>query len=124
MEEQYMINGIPIYDPDAEAGGSWETTYTSDSGRTTSGFANIVPMFTVWQETYVATDIPVEEASKIINLICRGGFINYHYFSLLKNEWRTDIFYVGKGSHKIGSLDRKTGRLASLSFNLEMRDRI
>lgn len=113
-----MINGVEIYQPDNDLGSSFETTFTQDSGRVQSGVMHATPMFTVEQFSYVATDIPVAEASKILQMIVHGRPFTLHYFSPYYGNWRNDTFRVGRGSLSIGSLKENKEKLTSLSFNM------
>ena len=118
MQNKIMINGIEIYQPDNNLASSFETTFTSDSGRVQSGVMHASPMFTVEQFTYLATDIPIEESSKILKMIVHGRPFTLHYFSPYYGIWRDDKFRVGKGSLSIGNLKEGEEKLTSLSFNM------
>ena len=118
MQEKIKINDIEIYQPDNDLASSFETTFTSDSGRIQSGVMHATPMFTVEQFSYVATDIPIEEASKILQMIVHGRPFTLHYFSPYYGMWRDARFRVGKGSLSIGSLKDGEEKLTSLSFNM------
>lgn len=118
MQDKIMINGVEIYQPDNDLGSSFETTFTQDSGRVQSGVMHATPMFTVEQFSYVATDIPVAEASKILQMIVHGRPFTLHYFSPYYGNWRNDTFRVGRGSLSIGSLKENKEKLTSLSFNM------
>lgn len=118
MQELIRINGADIFQPDEGLGYSFETTYTEDSTRLQTGSANFVPMFTVEQFSYQATDVPVEEATKILQMIDKGQAFTLHYYSLHYGGWRDGMFRVGKGSLAIGSLEENNKKLSSLSFNM------
>lgn len=118
MQDKIMINGVEIYQPDNDLGSSFETTFTQDSGRVQSGVMHATPMFTVEQFSYVATDIPVAEATKILQMIVHGRPFTLHYFSPYYGNWRNDTFRVGRGSLSIGSLKENKEKLTSLSFNM------
>ena len=118
MQNKIMINGIEIFQPDKDLGSNFETTFTQDSGRVQSGVMHATPMFTVEQFSYVATDIPVDEASKILQMIVHGRPFTLHYFSPYYGIWRDDKFRVGKGSLTIGKLKENEEKLTSLSFNM------
>ena len=72
MQDKIKINGREIFQPDEGLKSSFETTYTEDSTRLQSGEANFVPLFTVEQFSYSATDVPLEEASYILQQIIKG----------------------------------------------------
>lgn len=118
MQETIKINGVEIYQPDNDLGSGFETTFTADSGRVQSGKMHATPMFTVEQFSYLATDIPIEESSKILKMIVHGRPFTLHYFSPYYGMWRDDKFRVGKGSLSIGSLKEGEEKLTSLSFNM------
>lgn len=118
MQDTIKINGVEIWQPDKGLQSNFETTYSSDSGRVQSGKMHATPLFTVEQFSYTATDIPVENAKEIIQMIIKGNPFTLHYFSTYYGEWRDDIFRVGKGQYSIGSLKEGGERLESLSFNM------
>lgn len=118
MQNKIMIDGIEIYQPDKGLQANFETTYTSDSGRVQSGAMRATPMFTVEQFSYTATDIPVEDASVIIQKIVKGHVFVLHYFSPYYGVWRDAPFRVGRGQYSIGSLKEGGEKLESLSFNM------
>lgn len=118
MQDLIRINGIDIFQPDEGLGYNFETTYTEDSTRLQDGAANFVPMFTVEQLSYQATDIPVAEATKILQMIDKGNAFTLHYYSLHYGGWRNGTFRVGKGTLSIGSLEEGNEKLSSLSFNM------
>lgn len=118
MQDLIRINGIDIFQPDENLGYSFETTYTEDSTRLQNGVANFVPMFTVEQLSYVATDIPVEKATEILQQIDKGQSFTLHYYSIHYGTWRDGTFRVGKGNLSIGSLEKGYSKLSSLSFNM------
>lgn len=119
MQDLIRINGIDIFQPDEDLGYAIETTYTEDSTRLQSGAANFVPMFTVEQLSYQATDIPVEEATKILQMVGKGQSFTLHYFSVFYGGWRNGTFRVGKtNSITIGSLEENNEKLSMLSFNM------
>lgn len=118
MQDKIRINGLDIYQPDEGLQYSFETTYTSDSTRLQSGSANFVPMFTVEQFGYTATDIPMAEATKILQMIDKGQAFTLHYYSLHYGRWRDGKFRVGKGSLSIGSLKVDKEKVSSLTFNM------
>lgn len=118
MQDLIRINGIDIFQPDEGLGYNFETTYTEDSTRLQNGSANFVPMFTVEQFSYQATDIPADEATIILQQIDKGQAFTLHYYSLHYGAWRDGKFRVGKGSLSIGSLEENNTKLSSLSFNM------
>ena len=119
MQDLIRINGVDIFQPDEGLNYAFETTYTEDSTRLQSGDANFVPMFTAEQLSYVATDVPMEEATKILQMIAKGEAFTLHYFSVYYGGWRDGTFRVGKSNTiSIGSLEENNEKLSSLSFNM------
>ena len=119
MQDLIRINGVDIFQPDEGLNYAFETTYTEDSTRLQSGDANFVPMFTAEQLSYVATDVPMEEATKILQMIAKGNNFTLHYFSVYYGGWRDGTFRVGKSNTiSIGSLEENNEKLSSLSFNM------
>lgn len=118
MQDKIRMNGIEIWQPDTGLKYPFETTYSEDSGRVISGVGHFTPLFTVWQLGYTATDIPVSEASKILQIIIRGHNFTLHYFDLLQVKWMDAEFYVGKGDCTIGELVENNEYLDSLSFSM------
>ena len=119
MQDLIRINGVDIFPPDEGLSYAIESTYTEDSTRLQTGDLNAVPMFTVEQLSYTATDIPMEEASKILQMVGKGEGFTLHYFSVYYGKWRDGIFRVGKSNNiSIGSLEENNEKLSSLSFNM------
>lgn len=118
MQDKIRINGIEIFQPDEGLKSSFETTYSEDSTRLQSGEANFVPLFTVEQFSYSATDIPVADASIILQQIIKGEAFKLHYFSPYYGKWRDGMFRVGQGQFTIGTVEEGGEKLSSLSFNM------
>lgn len=119
MQDFIRINGVEIFQPDEGLNYAFETTYTEDSTRLQNGDANFVPMFTAEQLSYQATDIPMEKATEILQMIALGNPFTLHYFSVYYGSWRDGIFRVGKSNTiSIGSLEENNEKLSSLSFNM------
>lgn len=118
MQDLIKMNGKEIYQPDEGLGYSFESTYTEDSIRLQTGALNAVPMFTVEQFSYQATDVPIDKATEILQIIAKGYPFTLHYFSIYYGVWRDGPFRVGKGTLSIGSLEENNTKLSSLSFNL------
>lgn len=117
-QQKLMMNSTEVWQPDSGLGYNFETTYTQDATRTQDGIGHFTPLFTVEQLGYSATNIPQQEATKILRIIDKGGRFTLHYFSLHYGQWRDDVFYVGQGNCSIGSLEEGTEYLSSLSFNM------
>ena len=118
MQDKIKINNIEIFQPDEGLKSSFETTYSEDSTRLQSGEANFVPLFTVEQFSYSATDIPVADASVILQQIIKGEAFKLHYFSPYYGKWRDGMFRVGQGQFTIGTVEEGGEKLTSLSFNM------
>ena len=118
MQDTIKINGIQIYQPDEGLQSSFETTYSSDSGRVQSGVMHATPLFTVEQFSYSATDVPIDDVKVILQQIIKGNPFTLHYFSPYYGRWRDDAFRVGKGQYSIGSLKENGEKIESLSFNM------
>lgn len=119
-QEYILFNNQKIAQPDADGWGySWETTYSSDSGRTQSGKNYVNPLFTVEQFKYAKTNLTVAEVRQILQIIARGRKFRMHYFSPFYGKWRDDDFYVGKGDDiNLGSLKAGAEKYESISFNI------
>ncbi len=118
MQDKIRINDIEIFQPDEDLKSSFETTYSEDSTRLQTGEANFIPLFTVEQFSYSATDIPVADAAIILQQIIKGEAFKLHYFSPFYGKWRDGMFRVGQGQFVIGTLEEDGERLSSLSFNM------
>ena len=69
MQDLIRMNGKEIFQPDEGLAYNFETTYTEDSTRLQDGSANFVPMFTVEQLSYQATDVPSDKAAEILQIV-------------------------------------------------------
>lgn len=117
ITDRYKINGLLIPQPDEDMQCNFETTYSEGSNRTQYGRAIIVPLYTVMQYSYKATNVRVDEKSaNLVNAIIKGEpFMLYHWLAH-KNEWRSEKFYVGKMHYNI----RHVGEYYSeISFNMQ-----
>ena len=83
-----------------------------------SGVALVTPLFTVEAYSYKATDLTLQEMSQILQIIDRGKPFTVRYLSAHYGKWRTDKFYVGKGTLTVGSWEASEERYDELSFNL------
>lgn len=118
-QEKILFNGIEIKQPDSGSlGVSFDTTYTDDSGRIMSGVALATPLFTVEAYSYKATDLTLQEMSQILQIIDKGKPFTVRYLSAHYGKWRTDEFYVGKGTLTVGLWEASEERYDELSFNL------
>lgn len=118
-KERFKLNGQAIWQPDKDLGYSLETTYTKDSARSQSGTGHFTPMFTVEQFSYTASDLPAEEAAKILGIVGKGKPFALHAFSPYYGAWRDAPFYVGKGDLSIGTLSEDQKTISSLTFNMQ-----
>lgn len=96
---------------------NFETTYSEGSNRTQYGRAIIVPLYTVMQYSYKATNVRVDEKSaNLVNAIIKGEpFMLYHWLAH-KNEWRSEQFYVGKMHYNIEQVGEY---YSEISFNMQ-----
>ena len=118
-QEKILFNEIEIKQPDSGSlGVAFDTTYTDDSGRPTSGVALVTPLFTVEAYSYKATDLTLQEMSQILQIVAIGIKFKCRYLSAYYGKWRTDEFYVGKGTLTVGSWETSKERYDELSFNL------
>lgn len=117
-QEKITINSVEIRQPDEGLGYDFETTYTEDSTRVQSGQLHITPLFTVEAFSYSATWLTVDEMKTILRQVAKGSPFTLHYFSPFYGAWRSDSFYVGKGSLSIGRLITDKERFENLSFNM------
>ncbi|MBQ0037759.1 MAG: hypothetical protein KBS74_03710 [Clostridiales bacterium] len=119
MAQDYIkINNIQIRQPDEGLGYDFETTYSEDTTRVQSGVLNLTPQFTAEAFSYSAKNLTVSEMRTILQQIAKGGKFSFHYFSPYYGQWRTDYFYVGKGSISIGKLDANKELFSGLSFSV------
>ena len=56
--------------------------------------------------------------SQILQIIDKGKPFTVRYLSAHYGKWRTDEFYVGKGTLTVGSWEASEERYDELSFNL------
>lgn len=117
-QHKITINGQEIWQPDKDLVVNFETTYSEDTTRTQDGVLHATPLFTVEQISYKATNIPVAESRKILQMIALGTPFTLHYYSPWFGTWRSDSFYVGKGNLNVGTLKEGEEYLTGLSFNM------
>lgn len=118
-QEKILFNGIEIKQPDSGSLGiNFETTYTDDSDRNMNGTAIITPLFTVESYSYEATNLTLQEMSRILQIVDKGEVFNMRYLSAHYGRWRTDEFYVGKGSLSVGTWKVSEEKYDKLSFNI------
>lgn len=117
ITDRYKINGLLIPQPDEDMQCNFETTYSDGSNRTQKGVAIIIPLFTVIQYSYKATNVPADENStNLVNTIIKGKPFILHHWLAHKNEWRSEKFYVGKLNYNI----KRVGDCYSeISFNMQ-----
>lgn len=115
-QNKITMNSIAIAQPD-ELGYSFETTYTSDSGRVQSGEAVTSAMFTVEAFSFGYSFLSLAEAHAILTIILSGQPFTLHYPSVYYNGWRNGLFYVGKGDVKWGRINVEEELVEDFSFN-------
>ena len=116
-QEKIKIDNTLIRQPDSGLAYGFETTYTADSNRDESGDLHETMMFTVESLGYAATGLSSTEMSQILQLVV-GRRFQLRYFSPYYGAWRTDTFYVGKGSLAITYLTEGEERYDGLAFNM------
>ena len=116
-QNKIKINDTVIWQPDEDMAWDFETTYTEDSVRPQSGSAILTSMFTVELFGYNASDVPASEVTKMLQMIIGKNF-NLYCYSPYYGKWRTDKFYVGKGSLSLGTLKENGEKYESVSFNM------
>lgn len=112
------MNNIEIVQPDEGLGYDFETTYSEDTTRTFSGGLYMTPLFTVEAFSYKASKVTAAQAKTILQIVATGGKFTMFYYSVYYGAWRTDTFYVGKGSLSVGQIDNNTGLVDEISFNI------
>lgn len=119
MQDCFMMNNQKVWQPDSEMAAAWETTFTEDSTRVQSGRDHFTPLFTIEQYSYSASNIPVAEATKIIQMVLKGKPVLLHYWSVYHGRWRDDYFRVGKSQNiSIGTLINGGEMYSKLAFNM------
>lgn len=116
-QQKIMINNTVIWQPDADLEWSHETTYTPDSTRTQDGVGHFTEMFTTESLGYSGSDIPVNEVSKILQMIV-GKKYDLYAFNPYFGRWMTMRCYTGKGTLNIGTLEADGEKISTLSFNM------
>ena len=119
MSQNYItMNNVVIKQPTKDMAYNFETTYTEDTTRVQSGVLHATSMFTVEQLGYEAKNLTIYEMAQILQIIAKGNAFDLHYFSPYYGTWRTDKFYVGQGSLKVGCLKENGEVFESLTFNM------
>lgn len=119
MAQNYItINDVKIRQPDKGLGYGFETQFTKDTGRVQNGKMHTTPLFTVETFTYSASFLTVDEMKEILQQVARGTPFHLHYFSPYFGIWRTDTFYVPKGTLNIGRLVENREKFDLLRFTM------
>lgn len=125
MAQQYItFGGVQIVQPDEMVPLSWETTYSSDSGRVQTGPAVMSPLFTVEAYSLKWSRLTLAEASQILNAganrgdLVHGRPFSVHYPSAISGGWQTKSFYAGKGSLDWSRMNFEDELIEGLSFNI------
>lgn len=119
-QECITIDGMEIKQPEI-FNPEWATTYTDGSGRSMSGVGHLDPMFTAESYSVEFFDLTPEEAKIILQMIVprpSKPTFKLHYYSWFYGMWRTDTFYVGKGSLKCRTLEYGQERLDGISCSM------
>ena len=118
-QDCFKMNGQRVWQPDSAMAAAWETTATADSKRSQAGVDRITPMFTVEQYSYSASNVPVAEATKIIQMVIKGQKVLLHYWSVYHGGWRDGYFRVAKSQNvTIGTLVEGEEMYEKLAFNM------
>ena len=121
-QEKIKINDIEIQQPDEDGfSPNWETTYTEDSVRDVTGTGHFTPLFTVESYSFKVSQVNKQEAYKILQEIVptpNKPTFQLHYYSWYYGRWRTDTFYVGKGTLNVKTLEENGEMLESISCNM------
>lgn len=117
-QDKIKMNNTVIRQPDTGLAYNFETTYTSDTTRSQNGTLYAPAVFTVESLGYTATGLTKSEMSQILQIIAHGEPFSLHYFSPYYGAWKTNNFYVGKGSLSIGALNEADETFDELSFNM------
>lgn len=115
-QQKYLFNNLDIVQPDSGLGYDFETTYSEDTTRIKSGKLHETPLFTVEALSFKASSVPLAKVSQLLTQIV-GRRFTFTYLSSYYGGWRTDTFYVGKGSLEIGQA-QEGNEFASISFNI------
>ena len=105
----------------------FQTTSSSDSGRTMSGKANVSVLFTVEAFTVEYRNLTPNQASAILQRIVQTPskpYFSLYYFSPYYGQWRTAQFYVGEGSLKIKTLEQGSENIDSISCSFVGRNKL
>lgn len=116
-QDRYLFNGVDIVQPDEGLGYDFETTYSADTTRITSGPLHETALFTVESLAFKASNIPAAKVAQLLQAVIQKRF-TFHYFSAYYGYWRTDTFYVGKHSMQIGDVLEGGEVFDNISFNI------
>lgn len=116
-QQKITIDGVEIWQPDADLEWNYETTYTSDSTRSQSGEGVFTEMFTTQSFAYAATDVPADEVKKLLQLVV-GRKFQLHCFCPYFGTWITATCYVGQGTLSVHTIEQGGERMSSVSFNM------
>lgn len=116
-QHKFLFNGTDILQPDDGLGYDFETTYSEDTTRIMSGPLHETALFTVESFSFKATGVPLATVSALLRVIMEQRF-TFHYLSMYYGSWRTDTFYVGKGSLSLGPVLEGGEYISSVQFNI------
>lgn len=119
ITDRYKINGKRMPQPDKDMTCNFETTYSKGSNRTQFGKALLTPLFTVVQYSYEVTNVPASDAEEMINAIIHGKAFNLYHYSIRHHDWRTEPFYVGKGTFNLDCVASGEEYYSKISFNMQ-----
>lgn len=115
-----MIDGVVVKQP-SKVSPNWETTYTEDTGRVMTGVAELDPMFTVESYSIEWDWLTPAEASEILDKIIptqNKPSFTLNYFDWKRGGWRSGLFYVGKGSLSVATLEADYEHLDKITCNV------
>ena len=116
-QERFLFDGVDIVQPDDGLGYDFETTYSEDTTRVMSGELHATPLFTVEAFSFKASNVPLATAAALLSAVVGRNF-QFRYLSLYYGRWRTDTFYVGKGSLSVGPVLEGDEAISSISFTI------
>lgn len=104
IQFKFKINGLDVYQPDKGLQYSIETTYNEDATRSTTGKLNLKRQFTIASIQYSAKNMPIAEATKILELVGLGKTFNLYYYDPFLGGWTSRKFYVGSANCTLQNL--------------------
>lgn len=116
-QRKISINGYNEVQP-TKFDYSFATTFSEDSGRSTSGKAILSPMFTVESFSVEFKNLTQTQVSRILReIVPKTGKVAFslYYYSPYYGTWQTKNFYVGDGSLVLRCLKEGNEAIDSIS---------